>query len=63
MALICFSHSRNHISYIFGVLIDTSCLKWGFKRCGSKGSCRLYDSNAFPGIIIKLFPKSHCYHI
>ncbi|KAF4022728.1 hypothetical protein G4228_014709 [Cervus hanglu yarkandensis] len=31
----------------FGVLIDTSCLKWGFKRCGSKGSCRLYDSNAF----------------
>ncbi|XP_007454660.1 PREDICTED: solute carrier organic anion transporter family member 1C1 isoform X2 [Lipotes vexillifer] len=31
----------------FGVLIDTSCLKWGFKRCGSRGSCRLYDSNAF----------------
>ncbi|GAB5573592.1 solute carrier organic anion transporter family member 1C1 isoform X1 [Prionailurus iriomotensis] len=31
----------------FGILIDTSCLKWGFKRCGSRGSCRLYDSNAF----------------
>ncbi|XP_040824275.1 solute carrier organic anion transporter family member 1C1 isoform X4 [Ochotona curzoniae] len=31
----------------FGVLIDTSCLKWGFKRCGTRGSCRLYDSNYF----------------
>lgn len=31
----------------FGVLIDTSCLKWGFKKCGSRGSCRLYDSHAF----------------
>nr|XP_005893280.1 PREDICTED: solute carrier organic anion transporter family member 1C1 isoform X1 [Bos mutus] len=46
----------------FGVLIDTSCLKWGFKRCGSKGSCRLYDSNAFR-YCIKQFPKSHCYHM
>ncbi|GAB1291398.1 Solute carrier organic anion transporter family member 1C1 [Apodemus speciosus] len=38
----------------FGVLIDTSCLKWGFKKCGSRGSCRLYDSHTFsihiPGI-------------
>lgn len=31
----------------FGVLIDTSCLKWGFKKCGSQGSCRLYDSHTF----------------
>ncbi|XP_068827032.1 solute carrier organic anion transporter family member 1C1 isoform X3 [Capricornis sumatraensis] len=38
----------------FGVLIDTSCLKWGFKRCGSKGSCRLYDSNAFRRIYLGL---------
>nr|XP_005893282.1 PREDICTED: solute carrier organic anion transporter family member 1C1 isoform X3 [Bos mutus] len=38
----------------FGVLIDTSCLKWGFKRCGSKGSCRLYDSNAFRHIYLGL---------
>ncbi|KAF5912547.1 hypothetical protein HPG69_004219, partial [Diceros bicornis minor] len=43
----------------FGVLIDTSCLKWGFKRCGSRGSCRLYDSNAFR-YRIKLIPTSHC---
>uniref|UniRef100_A0A452G556 Solute carrier organic anion transporter family member n=1 Tax=Capra hircus TaxID=9925 RepID=A0A452G556_CAPHI len=38
----------------FGVLIDTSCLKWGFKRCGTKGSCRLYDSNAFRHIYLGL---------
>ncbi|XP_047643405.1 solute carrier organic anion transporter family member 1C1 isoform X2 [Phacochoerus africanus] len=38
----------------FGVLIDTSCLKWGFKRCGSRGACRLYDSNAFRHIYLGL---------
>uniref|UniRef100_A0A9L0ICC9 Solute carrier organic anion transporter family member n=1 Tax=Equus asinus TaxID=9793 RepID=A0A9L0ICC9_EQUAS len=38
----------------FGVLIDTSCLKWGFKRCGSRGSCRLYDSDAFRHIYLGL---------
>uniref|UniRef100_A0A8C9PFR6 Solute carrier organic anion transporter family member n=1 Tax=Spermophilus dauricus TaxID=99837 RepID=A0A8C9PFR6_SPEDA len=38
----------------FGVLKDTSCLKWGFKRCGSRGSCRLYDSNAFRHIYLGL---------
>ncbi|XP_023611316.1 solute carrier organic anion transporter family member 1C1 isoform X3 [Myotis lucifugus] len=38
----------------FGVLIDTSCLKWGFKRCGSRGSCRLYDSHAFRHIYLGL---------
>ncbi|KAM6162086.1 solute carrier organic anion transporter family member 1C1 isoform 1-T1 [Erethizon dorsatum] len=38
----------------FGVLIDTSCLKWGFKRCGSRGSCRLYDSHAFRYIYLGL---------
>ncbi|KAH1186450.1 hypothetical protein KIL84_019199 [Mauremys mutica] len=31
----------------FGVSIDTTCLKWGSKRCGGRGACRLYDSNAF----------------
>ncbi|XP_062932080.1 solute carrier organic anion transporter family member 1C1 isoform X2 [Cynocephalus volans] len=46
----------------FGVLIDTSCIKWGFKRCGSRGSCRLYDSNAFR-YRIKYIPTSHCYNI
>ncbi|KAF6121821.1 solute carrier organic anion transporter family member 1C1 [Phyllostomus discolor] len=43
----------------FGVLIDTSCLKWGFKRCGSRGSCRLYDSNVFR-YRINPIPTSHC---
>ncbi|XP_055990592.1 solute carrier organic anion transporter family member 1C1 isoform X1 [Sorex fumeus] len=38
----------------FGVLIDTSCLQWGFKPCGSRGSCRLYDSNAFRHIYLGL---------
>ncbi|XP_029811528.1 solute carrier organic anion transporter family member 1C1 isoform X3 [Suricata suricatta] len=38
----------------FGILIDTSCLKWGFKRCGSRGSCRLYDSNALRRIYLGL---------
>ncbi|XP_071066309.1 solute carrier organic anion transporter family member 1C1 isoform X5 [Dasypus novemcinctus] len=38
----------------FGVLIDTSCLKWGFQRCGSRGSCRLYDSDAFRHIYLGL---------
>ncbi|XP_004634598.1 solute carrier organic anion transporter family member 1C1 isoform X3 [Octodon degus] len=38
----------------FGVLIDTSCLKWGFKRCGNRGSCRLYDSHAFRYIYLGL---------
>uniref|UniRef100_A0A671G4X3 Solute carrier organic anion transporter family member n=1 Tax=Rhinolophus ferrumequinum TaxID=59479 RepID=A0A671G4X3_RHIFE len=46
----------------FGVLIDTSCLKWGFKRCGSRGSCRLYDSNAFR-YRIKPVPTFHSYRI
>nr|XP_044995462.1 solute carrier organic anion transporter family member 1C1 isoform X3 [Jaculus jaculus] len=38
----------------FGVLIDTSCLKWGVKGCGGRGSCRLYDSNAFRYIYLGL---------
>ncbi|XP_036036605.1 solute carrier organic anion transporter family member 1C1 isoform X3 [Onychomys torridus] len=38
----------------FGVLIDTSCLKWGFKKCGNRGSCRLYDSHAFRHIYLGL---------
>ncbi|XP_071896827.1 solute carrier organic anion transporter family member 1C1 isoform X3 [Anas platyrhynchos] len=29
----------------FGVAIDTTCLKWGSKRCGGRGACRLYHSS------------------
>ncbi|XP_072509670.1 solute carrier organic anion transporter family member 1C1 isoform X2 [Notamacropus eugenii] len=38
----------------FGVLIDTTCLKWGIKRCGYRGACRLYDSYAFRYIYLGL---------
>uniref|UniRef100_A0AAY4BG49 Solute carrier organic anion transporter family member n=1 Tax=Denticeps clupeoides TaxID=299321 RepID=A0AAY4BG49_9TELE len=31
----------------FGALIDQACLKWGTKRCGGRGACRLYDTDAF----------------
>ncbi|XP_067415075.1 solute carrier organic anion transporter family member 1C1 isoform X2 [Emydura macquarii macquarii] len=38
----------------FGVSIDTTCLKWGSKRCGGRGACRLYDSNTFRYIYLGL---------
>ncbi|XP_063073109.1 solute carrier organic anion transporter family, member 1D1 [Engraulis encrasicolus] len=31
----------------FGALIDQTCLKWGTKRCGGQGACRIYDTDAF----------------
>ncbi|XP_012675931.2 solute carrier organic anion transporter family member 1C1-like [Clupea harengus] len=31
----------------FGALIDSTCLKWGSRRCGGSGACRLYDINTF----------------
>ncbi|XP_078090729.1 solute carrier organic anion transporter family member 1C1-like [Mustelus asterias] len=31
----------------FGALIDTTCLKWGTNRCGDRGACRMYDTDAF----------------
>ncbi|XP_063164109.1 solute carrier organic anion transporter family member 1C1-like isoform X2 [Candoia aspera] len=38
----------------FGVSLDTTCLRWGSKRCGGQGACRLYDSNAFRYIYLGL---------
>ncbi|XP_072855842.1 solute carrier organic anion transporter family member 1C1 [Pogona vitticeps] len=38
----------------FGVSIDTTCLKWGSKRCGGQGACRLYDSKALRYIYLGL---------
>ncbi|XP_067110215.1 solute carrier organic anion transporter family member 1C1-like [Osmerus mordax] len=47
----------------FGALIDRTCLKWGSKRCGGKGACRLYDSHAFRvtflGLIYGLYTLSY----
>uniref|UniRef100_A0A4W4DUG7 Solute carrier organic anion transporter family member n=3 Tax=Electrophorus TaxID=8004 RepID=A0A4W4DUG7_ELEEL len=31
----------------FGAIIDTTCLKWGHKRCGGKGACRIYNTAAY----------------
>ncbi|NXG44765.1 SO1C1 protein, partial [Psilopogon haemacephalus] len=38
----------------FGVAIDTTCLKWGIKRCGGRGACRLYDSSALRYVYLGL---------
>uniref|UniRef100_A0A667ZSI7 Solute carrier organic anion transporter family member n=1 Tax=Myripristis murdjan TaxID=586833 RepID=A0A667ZSI7_9TELE len=38
----------------FGALIDLTCLKWGTKRCGGRGACRLYDANAFRNTFLGL---------
>ncbi|XP_074535795.1 solute carrier organic anion transporter family member 1C1-like [Halichoeres trimaculatus] len=31
----------------FGAIIDTTCLKWGKKRCGGIGACRIYNTTAY----------------
>ncbi|KAI4878070.1 hypothetical protein NFI96_011674 [Prochilodus magdalenae] len=31
----------------FGAIIDTACLKWGHKKCGGKGACRIYNTTAY----------------
>ncbi|XP_013860782.1 solute carrier organic anion transporter family member 1C1 [Austrofundulus limnaeus] len=31
----------------FGAIIDTTCLKWGQKRCGGLGACRIYNTTAY----------------
>ncbi|XP_069867943.1 solute carrier organic anion transporter family member 1C1-like [Dipodomys merriami] len=38
----------------FGVLIDSACLQWGVRSCGSRGSCRFYDSGLFRHIYLGL---------
>ncbi|XP_026870393.2 solute carrier organic anion transporter family, member 1D1 isoform X1 [Electrophorus electricus] len=47
----------------FGALIDRTCLKWGTKRCGGRGACRLYDAHAFRtrflGLIYGLYSLSY----
>ncbi|XP_068440350.1 solute carrier organic anion transporter family member 1C1-like [Clinocottus analis] len=31
----------------FGAIIDTTCLKWGQKRCGGVGACRIYNTTSY----------------
>uniref|UniRef100_W5NE89 Solute carrier organic anion transporter family member n=1 Tax=Lepisosteus oculatus TaxID=7918 RepID=W5NE89_LEPOC len=31
----------------FGALIDSTCVKWGIRKCGGKGACRMYDIETF----------------
>ncbi|RXN05137.1 solute carrier organic anion transporter family member 1C1-like protein [Labeo rohita] len=38
-------------SIFFGALIDSTCLKWGQKKCGGSGACRIYDIEIFSCLI------------
>ncbi|KAK6488351.1 solute carrier organic anion transporter family member 1C1-like isoform X1 [Huso huso] len=38
----------------FGALIDSTCLKWGSKKCGGRGACRMYNSDAYRLIYLGL---------
>ncbi|KAM9334622.1 uncharacterized protein ABDE67_021176 [Symphorus nematophorus] len=38
----------------FGALIDSTCLKWSIKKCGGRGSCRIYDSAMYRVIFLGL---------
>ncbi|XP_073418447.1 solute carrier organic anion transporter family member 1C1 [Dendrobates tinctorius] len=36
----------------YGALIDSVCLKWGVRQRSTKGSCRLYNTDAFRSIYL-----------
>ncbi|XP_039524431.1 solute carrier organic anion transporter family member 1C1-like isoform X1 [Pimephales promelas] len=38
----------------FGALIDSTCLKWGHKKCGGRGACRMYDTETFRFLFLGL---------
>uniref|UniRef100_A0A4W4G6I4 Solute carrier organic anion transporter family member n=1 Tax=Electrophorus electricus TaxID=8005 RepID=A0A4W4G6I4_ELEEL len=38
----------------FGALIDSTCLKWGTRRCGGRGACRMYDTQTFRFLFLGL---------
>uniref|UniRef100_UPI0037E97EFC solute carrier organic anion transporter family member 1C1-like n=1 Tax=Semicossyphus pulcher TaxID=241346 RepID=UPI0037E97EFC len=31
----------------FGAIIDTTCLKWGYKMCAGRGACRIYNTSSY----------------
>ncbi|XP_048886023.1 solute carrier organic anion transporter family member 1C1 isoform X2 [Brienomyrus brachyistius] len=38
----------------FGALIDTTCLKWGARKCQGTGACRIYNSDMYRVIFLGL---------
>ncbi|KAG9280429.1 solute carrier organic anion transporter family member 1C1-like [Astyanax mexicanus] len=38
----------------FGALIDSTCLKWGSRKCGGRGACRMYDTETFRYLFLGL---------
>ncbi|XP_063073113.1 solute carrier organic anion transporter family member 1C1 [Engraulis encrasicolus] len=38
----------------FGALIDMTCLKWGTKKCGGRGACRMYNTDMYRVIFLGL---------
>ncbi|XP_055046177.2 solute carrier organic anion transporter family member 1C1 isoform X1 [Misgurnus anguillicaudatus] len=38
----------------FGALIDSTCLKWGNRKCGGRGACRIYDIHTFRMLFLGL---------
>ncbi|XP_066561698.1 solute carrier organic anion transporter family member 1C1 isoform X2 [Amia ocellicauda] len=50
----------------FGAIIDTTCLKWGSKKCGGQGACRLYDTRAYRSIHLLLVSQTYifpCFYV
>uniref|UniRef100_A0AAX7STK3 Solute carrier organic anion transporter family member n=1 Tax=Astatotilapia calliptera TaxID=8154 RepID=A0AAX7STK3_ASTCA len=39
----------------FGAIIDTTCLKWGYKMCGGRGACRIYDTSGLASEFYQTF--------
>uniref|UniRef100_A0A2K6LL72 Solute carrier organic anion transporter family member n=1 Tax=Rhinopithecus bieti TaxID=61621 RepID=A0A2K6LL72_RHIBE len=38
----------------FGALIDKTCMKWSTNNCGTRGSCRIYNSTLFSKVYLGL---------
>nr|XP_035112019.2 solute carrier organic anion transporter family member 1B1 isoform X1 [Callithrix jacchus]XP_035112020.2 solute carrier organic anion transporter family member 1B1 isoform X1 [Callithrix jacchus] len=38
----------------FGALIDRTCMKWSTNSCGTRGSCRIYNSTLFSIVFLGL---------
>ncbi|XP_070610432.1 solute carrier organic anion transporter family member 1A2 isoform X2 [Erythrolamprus reginae] len=38
----------------FGAMIDSTCLKWGTKKCGEVGACRMYNTDRYRWLYLGL---------